>query len=103
VAISKKDIVKDNIFVSCPTCFYEIPVLNTMSLPREFFVLCPNCGGRKLYQMAQTHDRRQDTAATRNSGRAQFGMKSATVGDLTAVEPTQPKSLLNQFGSWLLQ
>jgi hypothetical protein len=30
-------------------------------------------------------------------------MKPATVGDLTAVEPTQPKSLLNQFGSWLLQ
>jgi hypothetical protein len=103
VAISKKIIVKDNIFVSCPTCFYEIPVLKTMSLPREFSVLCPNCGGRKLYQLAQIHDRKQDTVATQNFGRAQFGMKSATVGDLTAAVPTQPKSLLNQFGSWLLQ
>jgi hypothetical protein len=26
--------------VSCPTCFYEIPVLNTVGLPREFSVLC---------------------------------------------------------------
>ncbi len=103
MAISKKIIVKDNIFVSCPTCLYEIPVVSTMGLPREFSVLCPNCGGRKLYQLAQSHDRKQDTAATQNSGRAQFGMKYATVGDLTAVEPTPPKSLLNQFGSWLLQ
>jgi len=103
VAASRKIIVKTDTCVSCPTCSCEIPVLNTIGLPREFSVLCPNCGGRKFYQLAQTHDRREDAEATQISGRIQFGMKPATVGDLTAAKPMLPKSRLSQFGSWLLQ
>jgi len=103
MATFRKIIVKADTCVSCPTCSCEIPVLNTMSLAREFSVLCPNCGGRKSYQLAQVHDRQQATDATQISGRIPFGMKGATDSDLTAAASMQPKSRLNQFGSWLLQ
>ena len=103
MAASRKIIVKTDTCVSCPTCSCEIPVLNTIALPREFSVLCPNCGGRNFYQLAQTHDRKEDAEATQISARIQFGMKRATDGDLTAAKPMLPKSRLSQFGSWLLQ
>lgn len=78
-------------------------MLNTMSLPREFSVLCPNCGERKFYQVAQAHDRKPNAETTQISGRIQFGMKRATDRDLTAGTPMQPKSRLNEVVSWLLQ
>jgi DNA-directed RNA polymerase subunit RPC12/RpoP len=103
VATSRRIILKAETCVSCPACSYEIPLLNTVSLPREFSVLCPNCGSRKLYEFAQAHDRNQEAEATQISGRAQFGMKQETDCDLPSENPVQPKSRLNEFASWLLQ
>jgi orotidine-5'-phosphate decarboxylase len=77
VATIRNDIKPDTC-VSCPVCSCEIPVLNTKSLPREFSVLCPGCGARKLYHLAQAHDQKEEPiAAQPSSQRIQFGMKKS--------------------------
>ena len=104
MATSRKVILKAETCVSCPACSCEIPLLNTASLPREFSVLCPNCGSRKFYEFAQAHDRNREAETTRGSGRIQFGMKHAADCDLPAGQPMPPpKSRLNGLASWLLQ
>jgi hypothetical protein len=52
-------------------------MLNTMSLPRDFSVQCPNCAGRKFYQADQVHDRREAAETTRSAEEIQFGIKRA--------------------------
>jgi len=107
VATSRKVIVKTNACVSCPTCGYEIIVLTGQSLPREFSVLCPNCGGRKLYRLDQLHDRKLDAESKPIPARVRFGTKPAMD---RAIDPNQavgsamsPKSRLSELTSWLLQ
>jgi len=58
-------------------CSHEIPMLNTIGLPREFSVLCPNCGARKFYQLAQIHDQKEAANKTRAPERIQFGTKKS--------------------------
>lgn len=89
--------------VTCPTCSFEISVLNTKQLPREFSVLCPNCRGRKSYQVAQVHDQKPEAETTRGSAKIQFGTKEAIDSDLPVETPMQPKSLLNELAHWLLK
>jgi predicted RNA-binding Zn-ribbon protein involved in translation (DUF1610 family) len=85
VATSRK-VSQIDTCVRCPTCSWEIPLVGTLRLPREYSVLCPNCGQRKVYQAAQAHDLKQDAEATKTSGRIiQFGTKKAM----------EPKSWLN--------
>jgi DNA-directed RNA polymerase subunit RPC12/RpoP len=103
VAASRKIVVNPTTYVSCPTCSWEIIVRNTSSLPREFSVLCPKCGGRKLYQLAQIHDQKQVAETTQISRRTQFGMKREIDSDPTAGNPVPEKSRLGGFASWLLQ
>lgn len=102
MATSRKDIRPDT-YVSCPTCGCEIAMLNSMSLPREFSVQCPNCEGRKFYQADQVHDRRNDTKANQNPGKMQFGVRRASGRNPTPGEPMQPKSQLGAMTTWLLQ
>jgi len=102
VASARKITVKSESGVTCPTCSFEIPVENTKGLPRNFSVLCPNCGGRKSYLLAQVHDHKQDAETAQMSSRPQFGMRGAIDDDLTA-ESIPPKSRLSQLASWLLQ
>ena len=104
MAASRKTAVNPSAYVSCPTCSCEITVLNTArSLPREFSVLCPKCGGRKLYQLAQIHEQKQVAEIARVSRSMQFGVKREIDGDRTPDEPVPGKSGLSGFVSWLLQ
>jgi hypothetical protein len=103
VATSRNIISKADIGVTCPTCSCEIPVAAANSLPREFSVLCPNCGGRKFYLLAQIHDRKPDAEIIQISARPQFGMKRVTDPDQTIGQPMPPKSWLSELGSWLVQ
>jgi hypothetical protein len=93
VATSRKIFHADSC-VSCPTCSCEIPVLGAIRLPREFSVLCPNCGLRRVYQATELHDAKQDTEETHKSRRIQFGKKK----DKTSGGP---KSWLSESMSWL--
>jgi len=88
----KTDTGKPDTYVSCPTCAREIPVMGTSRLPRDFSVLCPNCGRRKVYQLAEVHDLKRDAETPQASGRIQFGKKNWM----------EPKSKLNTWASWLL-
>jgi hypothetical protein len=104
VPVFRKVVTPDAVVncVSCPTCSYEIPVQSTLRIPREFSVLCPNCGWRREYQPADLHDARRDAGATREFPRNQFGKKSAKkIGNESIYIP--PKTPLNQLVSWLLQ
>jgi DNA-directed RNA polymerase subunit RPC12/RpoP len=68
---------KASIYVKCPTCSCEIRVHNSRNLPREFSVACPNCQGRKLYQVAQVHEQELQAEIAQKFGTVQFGMKDA--------------------------
>ena len=103
MATSRKIILKTGVCVSCPTCACEIPVLTAQSLPREFSVLCPSCGGRKFYQVTQVHDEAQDAKKTQISARMQFGMRGTIDYDQTAGKSMPPKSRLSELASWLVQ
>jgi hypothetical protein len=100
---TRKIIVKPDTSVTCPACSWEIPVLNSNSLPREFSVQCTNCGGRALYQLAQIHDQKPDAETTQSSRRIQFGMRRDIDRDRMAGRLGQEKSQQNGFVSWLLQ
>ena len=103
MATSRKIILKADVCVTCPACFCEISVLTANSLPREFSVMCPNCRGRKLYQLAQIHDQKPDAEIAQIPGRLEFGMKRAIDDDRTAGNLMPPKSRLSELASWLLQ
>jgi hypothetical protein len=103
VAAPKKIIAKAEVCVTCPACSHEIPMVTANSLPREFSVLCENCGGRKFYQLAQIHDQKPDAEITGMPARIQFGMKRAIYLDETVGQPMPLKSRLSEFTSWLLQ
>lgn len=104
MAASRKTVVNPAAYVSCPTCSCEITVLNTIrSLPREFSVLCPKCGGRKLYQLAQVHEQKQVAETAGVSRGMPFGVKRGIDCDRTSGEQVPAKSGLNGFVSWLLQ
>jgi hypothetical protein len=77
-------------------------MLNTMSLPRDFSVQCPNCAGRKFYQADQVHDRREAAETTRIAEEIQFGIKRARDRNPAPATPMQPKSRFNTMVSWLL-
>jgi hypothetical protein len=79
-------------------------VLNTVrGLPREFSVLCPKCGGRKLYQLAQVRAEKQVAEIAPVSRSTQFGAKHEIDCDRTPGETAPGKSGLSGFVSWLLQ
>ena len=88
--------------VNCPKCSYEIPVHSTLRIPREFSVLCPNCGWRREYQPADLHDARRDAEPTRQCPGIQFGKKNAKKIEEDNIF-IQPETRLNQLVSWFLQ
>ena len=94
MAVFRKDIkdIKDESWVSCPMCSCEISVLRGR-LPREFSVLCPNCGSRKEYLLGELHDAKRDVE-TIHARAVQFGKMKM---------PIQSKSRLTKWSSWLLQ
>jgi hypothetical protein len=63
--------------VGCRACAFEIPLANTKGLPREFSLLCPGCGHRGIYQLAQVHAPAEDADATKPPRKSQFGKKPA--------------------------
>jgi hypothetical protein len=87
---------------SCPTCSCEIPVQAALRMPREFSVLCPNCGWRREYKSADLHDAKQDTEPTREFPKIQFGRKNVRKIEKDNIF-IQPETRLNQLVSWLLQ
>jgi hypothetical protein len=104
VTVFRKIVKPDAIVscVSCPTCSCEIPVHSVLRMPREFSVLCPNCGWRREYQPADLHDARRDAEVTREFPRIQFGKKNVKkIGGENIF--IQPETRLNQLVSWLLQ
>jgi hypothetical protein len=103
MAIFNKIIVGTGGCVSCPACNYEISVLKTPTLPREFSALCPNCGARKFYLSAEIHDRTQTKEAVRLSTKIGFGRRTASYHDQTVGSPEEPKSWLGGVASWLLK
>jgi hypothetical protein len=90
-------------WVSCSTCAYEIPLLNTRKAPREFSALCPNCGERRFYQADQVHGQKEDAELNTISRRGKFGMKSATGRDRTAAQSPPRKSRFKELASRLIQ
>jgi hypothetical protein len=66
----------DRACVSCPACAFEIPVVDTKRLPKEFSLLCPNCGQRGVYVSAEVHAPKVAADATRASRKIQFGKKA---------------------------
>ena len=79
MAVFKKKIIKDHTCVTCPTCSREIIVPSAARLPREFSVLCLNCGWRKEYQLAQLHDATEAAETPCIVRRIQFGKKNVSV------------------------
>jgi hypothetical protein len=69
------DISKIDACVSCPMCSSEIPLPSGLRLPRQFSVRCPNCGQRKIHDLAEVHNRKDD-AATQAFAEIQFGSKT---------------------------
>jgi DNA-directed RNA polymerase subunit M/transcription elongation factor TFIIS len=63
--------------VNCPACAFEIPLADTKRLPREFSLLCPGCGQREVYYLAQIHEPEEDAEAIRAPRKIQFGKKAA--------------------------
>ena len=84
--------------VSCPNCSFEIPVTGARRLPREFSVLCSNCGWRKEHQLAELHGSKQNWEQNGEFTRIQFGKKNKTKD--VFIEPKAPRKGLV---SWLLQ
>ena len=65
--------------VTCPACSCEIAVVGTLRLPREFSVLCPNCGHRNVHLADAAHDPRPGVETTRPA-HIKFGKKAAFQG-----------------------
>jgi predicted RNA-binding Zn-ribbon protein involved in translation (DUF1610 family) len=61
--------------VNCPTCSSEIPLPIVRRLPEKFSVLCPRCGGRKIYLAAEVRDLKQEPEAAQTSRKMQFGRR----------------------------
>jgi ssDNA-binding Zn-finger/Zn-ribbon topoisomerase 1 len=72
---SRKDFVTRSC-VTCPKCSYEIPMLTTKGLSREFSVRCPKCEGRKLYETAQIHDQREAATTVRSPEHFEFARRN---------------------------
>ena len=65
----------DGACVSCPSCSYEIRLAGK-ARPREFSVLCPACGHRKVYQQADAHDPVPVAGETKAPAKIHFGKKA---------------------------
>jgi hypothetical protein len=104
VAIFRKAVTPDAVVscVSCPTCSFEIPLQSGLRMPREFSVLCPNCGWRREYHPADLHDARPKAKLLGEFPRIQFGKKNVKKIETEDIF-IQPKTPLNQLVSWLLQ
>jgi len=104
VAIFRKAVTPDTVVscVSCPTCSFDIPVQSGLRMPREFSVLCPNCGWRREYHPADLHDARPEAELHREFSRIQFGKKNVKKIETERIF-IHPKAPLNQLMSWLLQ
>jgi predicted RNA-binding Zn-ribbon protein involved in translation (DUF1610 family) len=103
MAVLKKVIVGTDGCVTCPTCAYEIFVLKTATLPREFSTLCPNCGARKIYPATEIHDRKQAEQAVQLRTKTEFGRRTAIDSAQMAANLEQPKSRFGEVASWLLK
>jgi hypothetical protein len=103
VPVFRKIVAPDAVVncVSCPTCSYEIPVQSTLRMPREFSVLCPNCGWRREYQPADLHDAGRGAEPTRQFPGIQFGTKNVRKIEEEDIL-IQPETRLNQLVSWFL-
>jgi hypothetical protein len=73
-----------------------------MHMPREFSVLCPNCGWRREYRPADLHDARPKAELLGEFSRIQFSRKNVTKIEAEDIF-IQPKTPLNQLVSWLLR
>jgi plasmid rolling circle replication initiator protein Rep len=73
-----------------------------LRMPREFSVLCPNCGWRREYHPADLHDARPEAELLREFPRIQFGKKNVKKIETDDIF-IQPETRLNQLVSWLLQ
>jgi ssDNA-binding Zn-finger/Zn-ribbon topoisomerase 1 len=104
MAVFRKAVIPDAVVscVSCPTCSFEIPVHSVLRMPREFSILCPNCGWRREYQPADLHDARAEAELPREFPRVQFGKKNVKKIERENIF-TQPETRLNQLASWFLQ
>ena len=104
MSVFRKVITPDAIVscVSCPTCSFEIPLQSGLRMPREFSVLCPNCGWRREYHPADLHNARPEAELLREFPRIQFGRKNVKKVETEDIF-IQPKTPLNQLVSWLLQ
>ena len=76
MGISRKTLQADTA-VRCPTCSFEIAIQGRLRLPQEFSVLCPNCGRRRGYHLADLQDPQLDSTATHIFERVQFGKKKS--------------------------
>ena len=86
--------------VSCPTCAREIPVQSAARLPREFSVLCPNCGRREEHQLAGLHGAKPEEESIHGLRNSQFGKRNGKKSENILI---QPKTRLDEFTAWLLQ
>jgi hypothetical protein len=104
VAVFRKTIKAsvDASCVTCPKCSCEIPVLGAQRPPREFSVLCPNCGWRKEYLPGELHDARPDAEPAHEIGAIQFGKKIKKIAGTNNIF-VPPKGRLNKLVTWLLQ
>jgi hypothetical protein len=69
-------------------------VATTPRLPKQFSVLCANCGRRKEYQLGEIYDAKPDPETIHAFRRGQFGKMKV---------PMQAKSARSAWLSWLLQ
>jgi hypothetical protein len=102
MAVFRKITQPDTSCVRCPTCSCEIPVLNARRLPREFSVMCPNCGWRKEHQSAELHDTKQDAESIHEFRNIRFGKRNGKKNENKDIF-IRPKTRLNELVSWLLQ
>ncbi len=71
---TSQDISKIDACVSCPMCSSEIPLPSGLRLPRQFSVPCPNCGQRKIHDLAEVHNRKDN--ASQISTEIHFGRQT---------------------------
>jgi hypothetical protein len=103
VTNARKAVVGSDNCVNCPTCSYEILLLNGQKPTKEFSVLCPNCGERSFHQLTGIHDHRLNPDSAKISARVPFGMRAANSYNRIMVDLEQPKSRMREFASWLLK
>jgi DNA-directed RNA polymerase subunit RPC12/RpoP len=88
-----KKVTQNDVYVTCPTCSWEILLSCNARPPGEISVSCSNCGHRSIYQAADAHDQNASAGPIMSRRQIEFSTQNLTAAP--------PKSWLDQWLSSL--